>query len=375
MKRVIFILILMKKFSFAQGISPSVLMFHEWDLNDCEARTQKALEYNKESIHFLLAGQFRAYNKRVESYCFNTEDAKCTSVSEKLIKSIKNKMHQCFNLVPDGAEINISFHLNDTKGDQSVWRNEIVFDPLEKYNGFSYEEFLIKPILLALDPQKKHAVRLSLQGEMGATIFSYPLSYLEIIKKLQMTYSNYKFGISTNYNKLSGGVKGYNIDNIQKLINSLDFLGFSAYRPFNPLELKNVFSKHVENYLKRLKALSLIVPGKVELLFSEIGLGGGNWINDGKTPGTNIEEVSGAPYAGIYVEGMDNNPWENEELFFFRRKFFLFLKSFLNSEIKIKNHEVRRAFIWNASSWDIHGIYPGSENFKDHYLGLKLGSF
>jgi len=358
---------------YSSGISPSVLMFHEWDLDDCEKRTSKALSYNKKSIHYLLTGSFIAFNKEVVSYCFNTTDSKCTPVTGEVIHKIQEKIQTCLKDIPIETEINISFHLNDTKGNESVWRNEIIFDPLAKYEGVSYEDFLITPILLALESKSNKEVRISLQGEMGATLFSYPKSYSLLIQRLKSTYPQYKFGVSTNYNKISGKVKGFELMEVQGLLDSLDFLGFSAYKPFNPFNIRNVFQEYADDYLGKLRSMSLSVPSDVELLFSEIGLGGGNWKNDGRTAGENIEEVSAAPYAGIFVEGKKNNPWKNEDLFYLRRRFFLFLDDFLSNTSKTKEgHHVSRAFVWNAGSWDIHGIYPGSENFKDHLLTKKL---
>ncbi len=363
------LLLFFHSYCFSNSITPSVLMFHEWDLNDCKSRAQKSLSFDKRSIHFLLAGQFIASNKNVTSYCFNTVDSKCSPINQPLLKKIEGKMKDCLQVLPEQTEINISFHLNDSKGSNSVWRNSIIFDPQLKYEQVSYQEFLINPILNALDSVNNKEIRISLQGEMGATIFTHPSSYEKLINTLKIRYPLYKFGISTNYNKLTGGAKNIDFKAVQKMINALDFLGFSAYSPFNPYDLGNAFEKYTNNFISRMNKLSLSIPDSTELLFSEIGLGGGNWLNNGNTQGENIEQVSGAPYAGIYVEKGNNNPWINEELKYFRRRYYLYLNSYLNS----KNSKISRAFVWNAASWDIHGIYPGSENFKDHLLAKKLG--
>ncbi len=355
--------------ALAKGITPSVLMFHEWDLDACPQRAKKSLTFNQGSIHFLLAGQFIAQNKKITSFCYNTTNLQqCKNIDQGLITKITKKLTDCFSVIPKKINTYITIHLNDSKGSGSIWRNEIIFNPNHKNQGFSYKDFLITPFLKAIKENQLKHVSLSLQGEMGATIFSFPQEYRKLIEEIQTKDPAIKLGISLNYNKISGGIKNYNTKELQLLLDSINFLGFSAYAPISRWVGVKHFNRYIKNFRKEISRKGLELSRSLDLIFSEIGLGGGNWLNDGKTPGKTISEVAGAPYAGIHRFNGSNNPWSNLRLKLFRRRYFLKLKNFLNKP----NSPVKSAHIWNAGSWDIHGIYPGTEVFRDLDLVKNL---
>ena len=92
-------------------------------------------------------------------------------------------MAACFkHAVEKGLSISIAPHLDDGLG-LGGWRNGLVFDPLARYGSFSYAEFMLYPLADALNaaigPNTK--VSFALQGEMSATVFYYPKSYLTLI--------------------------------------------------------------------------------------------------------------------------------------------------------------------------------------------------
>ena len=71
-----------------------------------------------------------------------------------------------------------------------------------------------------------------------------------------------------------------------------------------------------------------------------------------------------APYAGIYGQyHIDRSPWNNISLQKFRKKFYFTLNQFLLNQ-KTTNR-ITKAFIWNADSWDVLGVYPNTENYRD----------
>ena len=92
-------------------------------------------------------------------------------------------MAACFkHAVEKGLSISIAPHLDDGLG-LGGWRNGLVFDPLARYGSFSYAEFMLYPLADALNaaigPNTK--VSFALQGEMSATVFYYPKSYLTLV--------------------------------------------------------------------------------------------------------------------------------------------------------------------------------------------------
>ena len=136
------------------------------------------------------------------------------------------------------------------------WRNGLLFDPLQKYGNFSYADVMLYPLAAALaaaadadtkiymamqvrspseayfvlnglpaSPRDSACLRGSslssasskasaaVQGEMSATVFYFPGSYVKLIPDLkqrlsagQASASNIRIGVSTNFDKLCGCV-------------------------------------------------------------------------------------------------------------------------------------------------------------------------
>lgn len=78
-------------------------------------------------------------------------------------------------------------HLDDGNPNPDLWHNRLVFDSVQKYEGCSYSEIMITPLLKALKNSIKAstAVEFSLVGEMSATIFSFPEKYTQLMQVLR----------------------------------------------------------------------------------------------------------------------------------------------------------------------------------------------
>ncbi len=349
--------------SYGAKLSPSLLIFHEWDLNACPQRIKKILDLKTEGLQVLISGHHESNeNKTVTKYKYFSDTGRYIDLNKEVLLTFKQKVKKCLELIPDETKLAITLHINDSRS-TGYWRNFIIFDPLDKKQGYSYFDFLIKPVVDVLSELKKKNINISLQGEMGATIFAYPESYLAIIKRLKRDQPLWQFGISLNFNEINGGIRLSKYKKMQELLNSLDFFGFSAYQPFAPNSIYYHFNNSGANFLKQLQAHRVVLPKTTPLHFREVGIGGGNWKNDGWSPATNPYEASANPYAGLYEP--KNNPWNDSTMKKFRYKYHKELIRFLKSSELRTINPVTEAFLWNTGSWDPLNLYPGSEPFKD----------
>ena len=304
------------------------------------------------------------------SFCYQKNT--CEAMTQELIVEIENKLLEC-SVIAAEAGVNLSFvpHLDDGEG-KGLWRNNLVFDPLKKYQGFSYKEIILDPIKRIIQKVNHNnlSIDFAFQGEMGATVFHYPESYSSIYKDFKKVLSeNVEVGISINFNDVGGRGFKYSRSQrkkVQRLLNRIDFLGMSAYHPVE-LEMQKHFSFSVDKFIHELKKEKLTLPLHTPIHFSEMGLGGGTRRNDGRTMAQNPQQLLAAPYAGIYGQSdQDNNPWVNTENSQVRLLFYKELIHFVNANEG--KYNITRAFIWNSDSWDIFGIYPGTLGYADREI-------
>lgn len=353
------------------------MLFNEWDFKSCPVQARKAVKLKLKKVNLVPTLHFIAKTSRkMEGYCFQSTSRRCEIANQIVLNKLNQYWQKCLPILMDNnIKIMITPHLDDGEG-RGIWRNSLLFDPLQKYShGLTYYQLMFEPIFKAIKKINKNhlEVEIAMQGEMGATLFYAPTSYLKIIRKIKANLPNAKVGISVNYNNIAGDFIGFAPSDLQDLIDLSDFIGLSAYAPVqlkNNKTTKSHFKNSILSFIAEWKILGINLPKRKPYVFSEVGLGGGNWLNDGKTPGTSIEEVAGAPYAGLY--GHDINPWENQELFSYRRDFYQKLNRFLNNQIWQREYKVIDAYIWNANTWDIMGFYPKTEPYQDKFIYKKI---
>jgi hypothetical protein len=258
-------------------------------------------------------------------------------------------------------------------------------------------------------------IDLALQGEMSATVVRYPGQWQALIEPTRKRASssstttpdnknnNVRIGVGMNFNRLDdlssmgqthdssrlswaawalgitdvfgagskhaeGTVPKVDGPALGALLRSVDFVSISAYAPlswpgFNPDELGNSAFMVVE----QLEALgvpgaadSLFKPfGPTELVYGEVGLGGGNSFK-GTTRATSPSEVALRPFFGVYGDHSSDStldPWAIPENSAFRREFFGKLSAWLEQGSKNKRFDVGGAYLWSKSSWDVLGVY------------------
>jgi hypothetical protein len=368
-------LFLLAKVSWAQ-VFPSVLLFNTWDFKDCSARMEKAIDMGAKTVNIVPTIKFIAPSKnKVEYFCH--QRSFCEKMNSEVVAEIENELKECaYVAARKGVDLSFIPHIDDGGG-RGIWRNNLKFNPLTNYGGTNYKTSILDPIQRIVKELDESGfdieIEYAFQGEMGATVFNFPKAYRSILAEYRKQTSNkVKYGLSLNYNSLGG--QGYKFRKrrdkriIQKLFNSLDFLGLSFYHPVEK-KLEEHFNFGKKKFLWELKRKGIKLNPEIPLHFSEIGLGGGSVKNDGRTPGKNPEEIGDAPYAGLYSNyNPRTSPWDNSLNNEFRFNFYKNLKIFMDKEEASTMNKVTRAFIWNAASWDVLGIYPGTSGYSDNRL-------
>jgi hypothetical protein len=163
------------------------------------------------------------------------------------------------------------------------------------------------------------------------------------------------------------------------LSNKLDFLGISAYAPYSGAnfaisELQNAafnVADALSSFASGLSLSSLIDAGKLELHYSEFGIGGG--VNGLAQIAASADACAKQPWAGIsgsFSTGLD--PWLQSSLSSFRSSFYGKALDWLSNPRSGTTYLVKEVFVWSMSSWDLFGIYPDSSSTAGSYRDLTI---
>jgi hypothetical protein len=265
-------------------------------------------------------------------------------------------------MVEHDMDIYVLPHI-DSGGGVRTWRNWVDFDPLEKYGGYSYADLMIGSIVGALAETATLHTRteLALSGEMGTSLFRYPKSYREVMQQLRLnaTLKQLKAGISLNHDKIAGEQNPTGVPDIQltesargelqSLIDECEFIGMSFYRPVTLPITTDDFIEGIDQYMLEYKKHGLEVPTTKPLHFSEVGIGGGNDVEDeAGDPAKAVE----TPWAGSGDER--TNPWSTAAMRTMRQEYHNALLNFLT--VQPSKWHVSAAFFWSMGSWDPQGM-------------------
>jgi hypothetical protein len=265
-------------------------------------------------------------------------------------------------MVHHNMEVFILPHI-DAGGDVRTWRNWVDFDPLQSYNGFSYEQLMIGTIADALAESIRPAthVELALSGEMGPSLFRYPESYRKIVRGLRdrANLKQLKIGISLNHDGIAGrgnpnGAADIQLNDdqraqLQSLVNECDFVGMSFYRPVSVPPRVADFVRGIDHFMEEFRDHGLSVPMGTPLHFSEVGIGGGH---DDDDVASDPAKAVMSPWAGSGDPRV--NPWRSPEMRQLRRQYHDALLEFLTQQPA--RWRVSAAFFWSTGSWDPQGI-------------------
>lgn len=331
----------------------------------------------------------------------------CSPADAGGVDILRAGMAACFkHAVEKGLSISIAPHLDDGLG-LGGWRNGLVFDPLARYGSFSYAEFMLYPLADALNaaigPNTK--VSFALQGEMSATVFYYPKSYLTLVPYIKNRVlagkpaswaSNIEVGLSTNLNKLCGcvlqdmvdpsryvdefpgafeKVRGnFDLPAISALYDAADFIGISNYASFPNADFKvkdlesATWQFAFEAGFFGVDVKDLIFNKGKKLYWNEYGVGGGT-TQDGKNKAVTAQQAAATPFFGMSGRyNRSRDPWTlfdpatPNPVRDYLRYFYGQTLNYASSRGRCEGCEYRvdGIFIWNDASWDIQGIYPES---------------
>jgi hypothetical protein len=251
---------------------------------------------------------------------------------------------------------------------------------------------------------------------MSATLMRYTSDWASLIPVIRDTigsnYADVKVGAGLNFNALDavegstaavgGGFLGALLGsaaasnpnapaiqaaNVNSLLsNQLDFLGISAYSPysgasFGMSEFQNAafnVGDALSSLANGLNLANLARSGKLELHYSEFGIGGGA---DGKNQfAASADACAKQPWAGLsgsYATSID--PWQHGYLSDFRSTFYSRAMDWLGNPSS-GTYDVKEVFVWCMASWDLFGIYPDSNSadggsFRDLTVVRKIAAY
>lgn len=378
----------------APQVSPSLIIMYADDLDRCPAQIDRAYALiESDTVNFVPHLFYRNDDDaNVVSFCQRYDDHRvCAPITDSYVRAWQEGWEACFGAaVARGLDIAIVPHLDGAEA-SSRWRNEVGFDPSAAYPSpasrdadvsHSYREVFLEPLVAALErtvTPETH-VSLALQGEMGRTVFEHPDEYLDILEALRARLgqrADAEVGISLNFNKLPGFMEIAWFEDsaegrsrraaVQRLVNRLDFLGLSAYRETHGAPTAFDFREAIRRFLLDWTYQDLSLPNGLPLTFSEVGIGGGRRDNDGRLPAQSALEAALHPWSGVFgVYDAATDPWRHPELRDFRRAYFTVLLDFLSNQVA--SSRVTKVFLWNIDSWDVLGLFPGMEPYRDEAI-------
>lgn len=357
-------------------IGSSINMFNKYDFDHCSEAVLRAKEKGAPAVN--LAPTFYVVlndNNEVQQYLFgdSSNGIKHVPFTKDIIDYFSSRMYLCMKTAYDNGMV-VSTHpqLDIEPGSRGeAWRNGYVFNPTQKIQGYSYDDIMLSPLSnAALNLGRDAQIDFSMQGEMGGTLFDYPLEWKSLVDRYKSSFSGYpnaRVGINLNFNTISGNKNdwqdqdwfkatqptgpAHNRDNFQSLINSVQFIGFSDYeKTSNPTTQSDLYS-HVTDWEDKFKRNGLTIPN-VPWRFSEYGLGGGASVGKCASSG---ESPNRCPWEGSSLkEKVCPTLWAggSNDL---RYSYYKALVDFLSGG----GSRVDSAYLWNLDTWDVQGLYKG----------------
>ncbi|KAI8464122.1 MAG: hypothetical protein J3K34DRAFT_396852 [Monoraphidium minutum] len=363
----------------------------------CEAIVRKAREAGQSSrIGVVLTIAARGSEKVLGSYSYQDGYGSRVPASQDSINRFRNGLERCFRAAVDAGFtlIRVLPHVDifevDASGRQkgTLWRNVVRFDPLAKYDGFSYEDVLLNPGMEAFKAVAKTdtSVEFSLAGEQGLSVFAFPKKWQAAMGRMRGELAGagsgrHAFGVCFNWDKVCGCVEPrernpvvYNRTYAQRLdrwrkdetkdklmgpsvvdvagtkalLEASDFVGVSGYAPIvRPLSLDAISWE------------------------TEHGLGGCYW---DFSVAPDLEFVKIHPWVGIwpspaYEPGGD--PWMKPDYKKFRREFYSYMVEWAKRGGG-PQYQVDGIYTWSVGSFDFNGVHPATSSGSGTYADPEI---
>ena len=371
-------------------VYPMVPMFHRWDYEKSTERIARAAETGARRVSFtvLLLSELEPGFK-VRNFGAAVEVAKPDGIKEVVFRAMTAESRQEMALalrtafaaaVQRGLEINVLPQI-DASGAITEWRNFFDFDPATKRGGFSYETAMLETVVESLEAAvpPDHKVEMSLEGEMGRSLFTYPDAWRGVLERVRARgkLRQFRLGISANYEGVAGKVvpDAAQQEGMRQLIAACDFVGISCYAKTSLPPMAADFTACVDTFAGEFEKAGCPIPADKPLRFTELGHGGGGFDADWKltVPGPLLDRMGKAAFFG--TDQADKNPWTTPERIDFRRGFYEASLQFLATQPA--RWKVETAYLWSYGSWDVQGIHePFSADpliagaIKAHNAGL-----
>jgi hypothetical protein len=221
---------------------------------------------------------------------------------------------------------------------------------------------MLETLIDSLEPtaHDETHIELALSGEMGTSLFRYPASYRQIMRRVrdQTRLKHLKLGISLNHGGIAGENNPTGAENLklseegraqmQSLIDECDFIGMSFYRPVRLPPSVDDFVRGIDHFMGEFQSHGLSVPNTTPMHFSEVGIGGGH----NQAPTADSALAVQTPWAG--TANPRDNPWRHPPMQHLRRQYHAALLEFLATQPA--RWHVSAAFLWSMGSWDPQNI-------------------
>ena len=350
-------------------VHPMVPMFHRWDYDKSGERIARVAESGARRVSFtvLLLSELEPGFK-VKHYGATWPRTRTDGTVEYVFQPMTVEMRREIGAslrtafgeaVKRGLEINV-LPMIDATGAITEWRNFFDFDPTVKLDGFSYETALLEVVVEALEAAVPagHPVEMTLEGEMGCSLFTHPDAWRGILERLRARgkLTKLRLGLSANYENVAGKVvpDAAQQSGMRRLIAAGDFVGISCYAKVSAPPVAADFTACVDQFCKEFAEAGCPIPLEKPLRFTELGHGGGGFDQDWKitVPAPTVERMGNAAFFG--TDKAELNPWTTPDRMAFRRRFYQAALEFLATQPS--RWQVENAYLWSFGSWDLHGI-------------------
>lgn len=351
---------------------------------------------------------------KISYFCFhrkhNTDGTvSCKPAAQQDIDIFEHSMKACFRrAVEYNMSIEVSPRLQYSTG-RNISSNSLDMSPLLEYEGFSYMSIMLSPLAHAINGaiNNRTEVWLSVQGQMGKSLFKHPLEYMQasgstyyaLHDGLPNDWPNLiHLGISLSFYKVCGCIltevadpalytelfpgafravkHTFDFEILHELFSQLDFIsvaGLAPLRPdFSPEDLQTtlqLFAKELSEF--GISLHHLLFKQKTALHWVDFGIGG--LTADGEPAVTAAEAARSAAFGVSGQYSQSNDPWLVHSVNRSDTPVRKFLSYFYENTAEYfwKQHafkyEVDAAHLYNFGSWDIQGIHPNSTSAEGSY--------
>ena len=157
-------------------LNSTIALFDEADAIRCPEQMEAAAALGNQKVNILFTAHFFLKDDKIDHYCIKGDDHGCRPVNEALLDRMRGHWDKCVKAAVD-RDMALSIYIQiDDVSPALLWRNNLKFDPLVKYSGYSYDDVLTRPLAEIVKNRANPAthVEFSLQGEMGATLAYFP---------------------------------------------------------------------------------------------------------------------------------------------------------------------------------------------------------